>query len=580
MVARGQTTNKYPRGYFRWPLSLAPEIVANMGELRTNHWHMGLDIRTAQKVNQLVYAAADGYIASIGIRPQSYGRFIIINHPNGLSTLYGHLNDFFPELEAYVTEQQYRQQSWAVELTLSKELFPVRKGSFIAYSGTTGASQGPHVHFEIRETKTGKCLNPLLFGFPLADAVPPVMAKLALYDRRMSVYSQSPRLVALKNTANGYIVPGIPVLKTGNRAISLGLQVYDRMTGSSNQDGIYAARLFVDGRLLSGFSIDSIGYEDTRYMNAQIDYRFRSNGGAFVQHLSRLPGENSGIYHPSQSDGIIRLADTAAHTVRIETEDAYGNVSVLNFTLRYDPALESPGPVVAGPVFTPGYVNVLEKPDFEAYLPDNCLYDTVHPSYYRSGISSGYAVSATHQLSDGTIPLHEELTVRIKPDRAIPDEWKNRIVIKRTWRNTTNIKAANWQGSEWLSASFNGFGSFQAFADINPPSINDPGRGDTINLSAASRIVFTPLDNSGIKSFRAELNGQWLRFTNDKGRSWIYSFDEKCPYGVHQLRVMVTDLAGNMTEKTWWFKRSPYSPPVKKAPVRKAAAKKKTTKRK
>lgn len=576
LIAGAQPVTKYPQGYFRWPLNLTPEIVANMGELRTNHWHMGLDMRTNQKTDQPVYAAAEGYIAYAGVRPMSYGRFIIINHPNGLSTLYGHLNDFAPALEAYVTEQQYKQESWAVELTIPREKFPVSKGSFIAYSGTTGGSQGPHVHFEIRDTKTEKCLNPLLFGMPLADDVPPTIVRLAVYDGAASSYEQSPRLFTVKKTDNGYIIPKLPVLKTTFPFISFGLQAYDRINGSGNQDGIYSAKLFVDDRLQGGFTIDSIDYRDTRYMNAQIDYTYRANGGAFIQLLSRLPGNNAGVYHPGWGDGVIRLPDTALHTVRIETADAYGNSSVLSFGLQFTGDAVARQSSVLPSLFLPGYVNVLEKPDFEAFLPEACLYDSVRPLYYRNNSNTAYAVSALHRLNDGTIPLHTGMTVRIKPDKIIPDEWKNKLVIKRTDGNSSSIKPAKWQGSasagaQWLSASFDGFGSFQAFADITPPSVNKLGRGDTIDLSAANRIIFTPTDNSGIKSFRAELDQQWLRFTNDKGRSWIYGFDERCPYGVHSLKVTVSDIAGNVTENTWWFKRYPYTPPPKKA------LKKKTT---
>ncbi|HPN58894.1 MAG TPA: M23 family metallopeptidase, partial [Chitinophagaceae bacterium] len=227
-VVSAQSGPVYPKGYFRNPVGIPLDLSANFGELRSNHWHMGLDIRTQAKENLPVYAAAQGYIAKIGIRPQSFGRFIIINHPNGLSTLYGHLNNFYPELEAWVREQQYAQESWAVELDIPKEKFPVSKGTFIAYSGNTGGSQGPHVHFEIIDTKSSKRLNPLLFGFPIADNVPPTLIKLAVYDRSRSVYDQSPRFYPLKNTDSGYIIPKLPVIETGLSRISFALQAYDR----------------------------------------------------------------------------------------------------------------------------------------------------------------------------------------------------------------------------------------------------------------------------------------------------------------------------------------------------------------
>src|SRR4030095_248592 len=188
----------YSRNYFRWPVANKPGIVANFGELRTSHWHMGLDIRTDQKENMPVYAAADGYIARISIHSLSYGKAIYINHPNGLTTVYGHLNKFFPKLDSVVMTAQYKQQSWEIELNFTKDQFPVRKGQFIAWSGNTGGSQGPHVHFEIRNTKTQRCINPYFFNLPIADEVSPVFTKLAVYNRDLSIYDQNPILFMVK----------------------------------------------------------------------------------------------------------------------------------------------------------------------------------------------------------------------------------------------------------------------------------------------------------------------------------------------------------------------------------------------
>ncbi|HEY6063615.1 MAG TPA: M23 family metallopeptidase [Chitinophagaceae bacterium] len=556
--------DSFPKYYFRNPLGIPMELTANFGELRSDHWHMGLDFRTNQKENLPVYAAADGYIASIGIRPQSFGRFIIINHPNGLSTLYGHLNDFFPKLEQYVTEQQYKQESWAVELNFTKNQFPVSKSQFIAYSGNTGGSQGPHLHFEIFDTKTEKRLNPLLFGFPFSDDVPPALIKLAIYDRSRSTYAQSPLIFSLKKTDTGYVIPKIPVIKTGLNKISFAIQAYDRMSNSNNPDGIYMAKLYLDGVPQIQFVLDSISYEETVYINAQVDYKYRANGGGWLQHLSQLPGDHGTAFKQIKSNGVINLTDTGIHSVTIEVMDARNNVSQLNFFIQHDDSLSTMGMQGFGSSYLiPNQVNVIKQPDFEMYLPGTTLYDTVQLLYFRNNSSSANSVSALYQVNDASVPLHNDVTVRIKPAKIIPGDWKDKILIQRSGRGST-LRKARWDG-EWLTAKFGDFGAFRAFADAIPPRINELGKGDTINLSPGSRIVFTPTDNFGeIKNFRVELDSQWVRFSNDKGRNWIYTFDERCPYGVHHLKVVAEDLAGNTTIKEWWFKRYPYTPPPKK----------------
>jgi len=571
----GAQPPSFPRYYFRNPLNLPMQLAANFGELRPDHWHMGLDIRTNAKENQPVYAAAEGYIAHIGIRPQSFGRFIIINHPNGLSTLYAHLNDFYPDLEEYVTEQQYKQESWAIELDFTKEKFPLTKGAFIAYSGNTGGSQGPHLHFEIFDTKTEKRINPLLFDLPIEDKVPPTLVKLAMYDRSKSVYEQSPLLFSLKNTDSGYIIPKLPLLRTGLNKISFAIQAYDRMSGSGSPDGVFSAKLYLDEEPQLSFILDSIDYNETVYINAHIDYRYKSNGGSYLQHLSLLPGEAGTAYKPIKGNGVLDLTDTLDHLISVDVKDAYGNASVLNFMIRYDDSLAKKDQAVSNSVhLSPNHDNEIERPDFDMQMPEGCLYDSVPLFYFRNSSLTGYAVSAQHQVNDASYPVHEDFAVRIKPNRTIPDEWKNKLMIIRSSRGNT-IRKAKWEG-EWLTASFADFGTFQAIADLTAPAINELGKGDTINLSPATRILFTPTDNFGIvKNFRVELDSQWLRFTNDKSRNWIYRFDERCPYGIHHLKATATDHAGNVTIKEWWFRREPYTPPPrKKKAVKKASGKK------
>lgn len=586
----------YPKSYFRNPLGIPVQLSANFGELRPNHWHMGLDIRTNAKENYPVYAAAAGYIAHIGIRPSSFGRFIIINHPNGLSTLYAHLNDFYPALEAYVTEQQYRKESWAIELDFQPGQFPLSQGAFIAYSGNTGGSQGPHLHFEIMDTRSGKRLNPLLFDFGLKDDVPPTLTKLALYDRSKSIYEQTPVFYNLKKTDSGYIIPKMPVIKTGLEKVSFAIQATDRLSGSSNPNGIYAGKLYLDDEPQVSFILDSISYDETVYMNAHIDYRMRYNGGGYIQHLSQLPGDKGAAYRMIKGDGVIRFTDTLSHLVTMDIADAMGNSSVLRFYIQHDDSLMIPYGHRERPlVFAPGMVNVLDKPGFECYLSERALYDTLAPAYYTTASASPYSFSDIHTIGDASVPVHDDVVVRIKLKKPVPEAWQDKLIIQRGDRKGSSIRKAVWQ-EQWLSAKFGDLGSFQVLADVLPPQVNELGKGDTVNLSAASRILFTPADNFGVKSFRAELfscgadslgfhcgadslsPGRWLRFTNDKGRNWIYRFDEYCPYGVYKLRVTVEDLVGNRTVKEWWFKRFAYTPPAKKyTPKKGTKAVKKTT---
>jgi murein DD-endopeptidase MepM/ murein hydrolase activator NlpD len=555
----------YPKYYFRNPLGIPMDLTANMGELRPDHWHLGLDFRTQKKENLPVYAAASGYIAKVRIEKFGYGRSIYINHPNGMTTVYGHLNYFFPALEKYVTEQQYKKQSWEIELNFSKNQFPVFKSELIAYSGSTGNSQGPHLHFEIRDTKTSKCLNPLLFGFPVKDDVAPEIVQLAVYDRSISVYRQDPQLFSLRKTSgNDYVLSATPIIQTGLKKISFAIQSFDRMKPSGSKDGIYSANFFFDNKPIIGFVLDSIDYDESAYVNAQIDYKYRYNGGPYLQHLSLMPGDHGVAYKKFSGDGIFYLNDTGFHLVHIEVRDAYNHRSQLNFIIRHADSLVKVGTVDTLEKFIPNQVNVFQKPNFELSLPQNSLYDTVPVIYYRNIAALPNSVSAAHQLNDASVPLHVTATIRIKPDQEIPETLKNKIVIRRNDSRSSSVRKAQWEQG-WLVAKFGDFGTFQAFIDTIPPVIKDIGTGDTIDFTASKSIIVEARDNFGtIRNFRGEIDGQWIRFTNDKSGPFIYDFDERCSYGTHQLKITVEDLAGNSTVQTWWFKRNPYTPPPKK----------------
>ncbi|MEO6681710.1 MAG: peptidoglycan DD-metalloendopeptidase family protein [Ginsengibacter sp.] len=551
------TPKNYPKGYFVYPIEARVSLSGNYGELRTNHFHMGLDMRSDQVENRRVIAAADGYISRISIGAFGFGRAIYINHPNGLTTLYGHLNDFYPALEKYVKDQQYTQETWAISFDLTPDLFQVKKGQFIAYSGNTGGSAGPHLHFEIRKTINDKVLNPLLFGLLIQDNIPPTISRLYMYDRCFSTYSKAPIHLPIKQTGANYTTVQ-NVITVNTDKISFGISANDKQGGSNFNNGIYESIIYFNGLPLTGFQMDSVDYNETRYLNAHIDYKTRAGGGPYIQHLSRLPGYPEGVYRDFNSDGVIELDDDSVHEVRIVVKDAHGNSTSLNFKIKKGLITETGNPNKSelfynAREFHPGYVNVFENEELHVYLTPEALYDSIAFIPTQKASTDPNSYSNIHTVFSGLIPVQDAFTIKIKPTKFISDSLKDKVLIKRTWNGKTEVSQATKEG-EWYTSSFRTFGDFELIVDNEAPVIG--GFANGANLSQSRSIIFTPRDNNNsIRKFRAEVNGQWLRFTNDKGRNFIYTFDEMIPKGKHTMRVIVEDLAGNVAERVIEFTR-------------------------
>jgi murein DD-endopeptidase MepM/ murein hydrolase activator NlpD len=547
----------YPKDYFAYPVAATKGLAANFGELRPNHYHMGLDCRTDQAQNKKVLAGADGYIAKVKIEPYGFGQAIYINHPNGLTTLYAHLNSFYPALEKYVKQQQYALKSWAVYLDIPANLFPVHKGDTIALSGNRGGSQGPHLHFEIRDTKTDKVLNPSLFDFGIPDNVAPDIYRLAVYDRCVSTYEQTPKIFALKKV-NGLYVTTPALIIANTDKVSFGISASDRYTGSNNKNGIYETVLYENDKPIVGFQLDSIGYDETRYLNAHIDYKTRGSGGPFIEHVSKLPGYNNSVYKTFNGDGVINIEDDSTHSMKIVVKDAFGNTSVLKFAVQRNAKVtetkvkDSTG-YFQPRSFRPGFINIFETATIRFYLPQNCLYDSMRFQYNETPGKTGYTV---YQLHNTSVPLQRIFPISIKAATPLP----NKMVMHRFANGKNDYARAepeNYKSETgWYKASFREFGNFELMIDTLPPTIAPIGFKDGMNCSKQSRIVFVVKDNTEeIKNFTATLDGNWLRFSNDKGSRFMYDFDEMCPAGQHELKIIAEDQVGNVVEKIYKFTR-------------------------
>lgn len=533
--------------FFDYPMRISPKLNANFGEMRNNHFHMGLDLATESRENIPVYAPADGYVARMKIELSGFGRAIYLSHPNGTTTLYAHMNRFMPEAEAYLKSKQYEVQSWKIDLNVPPDHIPIKKGQWIGYSGNTGASQGPHVHFEIRDTKSENCINPLLYNFSLNDITPPDIFRLAFYNRDKSVYDQQPIVVPVSKRGTGYVAGNI--LLPFERAM-VAVQATDRITGFYNPNGIFSASVHHAGRMLSGFKLNDISYDDTRALNGHIDYLTRFRGGPFYQMLFPPKAFKLNIYNGEALSDHLDVPP-APEEYQIKVADVNGNVSTVDFRLSVKdlPQQKSQTSVPSGQLIHPGQINIYENDQLQFVFPEYTFYDQFYFQVKSIFAQSQSLLSSTFQALPEYIPVNHPFTIRIKPNRNPSLVNTERVVIRRTYRAKTEVKKANAEKG-WFSSSFRDFGFFQLIEDLEPPTF-------TVNLQngmvirKGMKIIVKPADNlTVINEVKLFADGNWLML-QQTWNGYVYTVDENFPEGEHKLTVLVKDEAGNSTTREW-----------------------------
>lgn len=333
---------QFPKGYFMFPIQPGKQasLSGGFGDLRTNHFHAGLDIRTGGAEGLSVYAAADGYVSRIRVMRGGYGNVLYITHPNGYTTVYGHLKNYNTVIEEYVRQREYSQKVWEIELTPGPNEIKVRKGEVVAISGNTGASGGPHLHFEIRDALEN-AINPMKFGFPeIVDSQAPVIEKVVL--KTLNAYSRvngefGRVSMTPKRSAGGDYV--LPAIVKAQGIIGLELNTYDRSNTSPFRLGITQLEVEVDGKSTYKFNLEKMPFDVSKDINVHIDYELSQTNGVRIHKCYVADGNRITIYETDVNNGKIFINDNQLHSVYVKVRDTYGNTSTLSFSIQGAPAV-------------------------------------------------------------------------------------------------------------------------------------------------------------------------------------------------------------------------------------------------
>ena len=539
----------YPKDYFQSPVTSSIRLTGTFGELRSDHFHSGIDIKSATGgVGQSVMAAADGFVDRIKVQASGYGNVIYLKHPNGYTTLYAHLDRFSPELEKFVRENQYKRERFEIDLQPADGQFKVQKGQEIGKLGNSGGSTGPHLHFEIRNSGTGKVLNPQLFNLPIPDNVPPEIRDMKVYfltDNREVITSKA---LPLQRDKKGLIGLEGDTVRFGAWRVGVSVKAYDHMNGVQNDNGIYAISLFADDKLAYEWRMGELDFDETRYHNAHIDYPAKKRFGAWFHRCFVLPGNRLNNYALTETLGAVPLYKGKPVKINLKVTDAGGNISTINFWALRDETVETIPAMPFQYDFNYQTENNITLNDFNLQVPLGALYESLRFQYSTSPSDEPGQYSPLHHLQDTRTPLHKYVEIGLKPTN-LPEALRSKAVIAACNDGRPDNCGGVWVNG-MLKTRVRNFGDYCIMADTNAPSIIPVVFGD--DMRKKSSIAFRIRDNFAISgmadglSYRGTVDGQWVLFEFDPKRERLtYTFDGHVGAGKHQLRLVVKDDRGN-----------------------------------
>ena len=512
---------------FDYPVKIPVFLSANFGELRANHFHSGIDIKTQGKIGIPIYSAAEGSITRIFVSPSGFGLALYIDHPSGTTTAYGHLNKFRDDIQQYVRDIQYKRESYSIDVTVPQETFKVAKGEYIADGGNSGSSGGPHLHFEVRDTKSQVPVNPLRYHYSVNDNIPPAIQSIMIYpisgNSHVMGELQPKRMEVIKKDGKLQFKDSTILLAYGE--IGFGIETFDYLNGSNNKCGAYEIYLYDNNQLIYQFRMNQFSFDETRYLNSHVDYAQYINHKRLIHKTWVEPGNKLKLYPVLFNKGKARLMDEQIHNIKYVVKDVAGNESVMEF-LVVSRKMDVPEKYEIGLSLQHDALFGIVNAEIDAKMSSGTFYSDFLFDYQRFD-SDSTCYSPIFRLHNDEVPVHKNYDLKIKTVN-LPENLKSKALIAGIDKKTgKKFSIGGVEENGWISAKVRQLGTFVIAVDTIPPKILPVNIQKNSKIMNNDKISFKITDDlSGITSFRGELDGKWILFEYDAKNNLIeYYFD-------------------------------------------------------
>ncbi len=537
--------NPYPQDYFRNPLDIPIVLAGTFAELRSNHFHAGMDIKTQRKEGLNVIAAAEGYVSRIKISHWGYGKALYITHPNGYTSVYAHLQKFSPKIEAYIKHKQYENETFEIEVFPKIGILDIANNEHIGFSGNTGGSTAPHLHFELRD-KNERPINPMLFGLHVKDTKKPTVSGIYAYaidDKAHINYTNRIKKIRLIPLQNGnYKAENM----TAHGKIGFGIVTTDRLDGALNKNGVSNIKTSSNGNEIFEIDFKRFSFNETKHINRLIDYKYYKEQKIRIQKLFVQANNPLSLYKNTINNGYLQIEDSTNTIYNITIADYNGNKTTVSLDITGKKMDSISNNSISEIKETGNYflyanqAETLHKDNVSVFLPKHTFYDDLLINFNVN--------SDTLTLHTPSVPTQKYFSITYNTERYNKLDKDKLFIARLNTFNTTKTYVNTKQNENTLIARTNILGTYTIATDTVSPVINPINFKHKKWISKETNLRVKIKDkHSGIRNYRATINGKWVLMEYEPKKDLlVYNFSDNIITDVeHNFKLIVIDNVGN-----------------------------------